>query len=114
LFDHYGDSDVEDQEQPLIFEDQRFTIFNHESKRSQERRCSSKRNMPYLFGHKEQVEYCLAEHQLDEHNWSNKLLQKLSPKINKSTFPIIVLEFATNIEQHVISNDISLQQFLVL
>jgi hypothetical protein len=32
LFDHYGDSDVEDQEQPLICEDQRFNIFNHESK----------------------------------------------------------------------------------
>ena len=74
LFDHYGDSDVEDQEQPLIFEDQRFTIFNHESKRSQERRCSSKRNIPYLFVNKEQVEYFLAEHQLNEHNWSKKLL----------------------------------------
>jgi hypothetical protein len=70
--------------------------------------------MPDLFGHKEQVEDCLAEHQLDEHNWSKKLLQQLSPEINKSAFTILVLESATNIEQHVINSDIILQQFSVL
>ena len=59
LFDHYGDNDVEDQKQPLFFEDQRFNIFNHELKRSQERKCSSKRNMPYLFSHKNKLKIAL-------------------------------------------------------
>jgi hypothetical protein len=68
LFYHYGDNDLEDQEKPLICEDQRFNIFNHDLKRFEERRFSSKRNMPDLFGHKEKNEYFLAEHHLNDHN----------------------------------------------